>query len=65
MAEKLAYLLENDYLCNSITKKRTSNEKTLFIDIGKRGLLDDAGGRGEPAEGSGDGKGLHDTDHGG
>ena len=55
MAKKFAYLLENDYLCNSITKKRPSNEKTLFIDIGKHDLHVDAGGRGEPEEGSGDG----------
>ncbi len=55
MAEKFAYLLANDYLCKSITKKRTSNEKTLFIDIGKRGLHVDAGNSGEPAEGSGNG----------
>ena len=55
MAEKFAYLLENDYLCNSITKKLTSNEKTLFIDIGKHDLHVDAGGRGEPEEGAGDG----------
>ena len=31
------------------------DEKILSIGIGKRGLRDDAGGRGEPAEGAGDG----------